>query len=232
MPISRFWHESGTQFTPADLKKMVDQYGQNILVGGDPGWNEDFEEAMKAVDFHGAYKHVYLTGPGMMEWSPEEVKEIKAAAKSIGIDTSKPSWKDQWFKAGGWEKKVQAWFKEYDAKGFYSAEIDNLDAVMDQDPDKFIAFLDRLDTFLCKYNLTIKLMVKNLSEDQLTALIDYQPRPELLCEFGMFEAGSGCPSRQANLAAKIGIQAVTPRNGLRDTKNYGTDRKGIPYTIT
>lgn len=223
----RFWHESGEQFTENEIDRMADQYGQNILIGGDPGWDE-FENAMRQVDYHGAHKHVYLTGPGMMEWSAEEREEIKAAARSVGIDTKKSDWQTKWYKQGGWEKKVQAWFKEYDKENFYSAEIDNLDAVWDQDPKQYVAFLGRLDKFLIDNKLKIKLMVKNLNASQLLAVIAYKPRPGLLCEWGMFEAGTGNSSRQIELCARLGIQAVTPKNGLRPTDNYGTTRRGIP----
>lgn len=229
--LIRFWHESENQFNYADVEGYVDMYGSEILLGGDPGWHKDFSEAMYAVDQFKAYKHVYLFGPGMMKWSAEERKEIKAAAETVGIDTSEPSWKDEWFKKGGWEKKVYSWFKYYDSENFYSAEIDNLDAVMDQDATKYIEFIKRFDKFLKDNKIKTKLMVKNLSEEQLEVLIKFKPRENLLCEFGMFEKGSGNPDKQLKLAAKLGIQAVTPKNGLRDTENYGTTRHGIPYLV-
>lgn len=229
--LKRFWHESGTQFTKQDVKGFVDMYGPAILIGGDPGWGEDYGNAMAAVEHYGAFKHVYLTGPGMWEWSPEERTEIKAAAKSVGIDVSKTNWKDEWYKKGGWEKKVYEWFKNFNAAGFYSAEIDNLDAVLDQDPEKYIEFITRFEVFQRKNKIQTKLMVKNLSEKQLEALIDYGPRDDLLCEFGMFENGTGNPAKQLSLAAKLGIQAVTPKNGLRDTNNYGVTRHGVEYTL-
>ncbi len=227
----RFWHESGEQFTFKDIKGYVDKFGQSILIGGDPGWNEDFETAMKAVDYFGAYKHVYLVGPGMMEWSAEERQEIMRNARSVGIDTDDSGWKNRWFKKGGWEQKVHDWFKHYDKENFYSAEIDNLDAIWDQDPDEYVAFLKRLESFISDNSLSIKLMVKNLSEDQLRAVIEYSPPKTLLCEWGMFEDGTGNSDNQIKLAKKLGIQAVTPKNGLRDTNNYGTTRKGIPWEV-
>ena len=229
--LIRYWHESGTQFIKSDIKGYTEMYGKNILIGGDPGWDEDFTNAMKWVDYYGAKKHVYLTGPGMMEWSSEERQEIKNNAKSVGIDINKKSWQDEWFKKGGWEKKVHAWFIEYNKQNFYSAEVDNLDAIWEQDPDDYLDFIIRFDKFHRDNNIKTKLMIKNLSEEQLERLIKFQPREGLLCEFGMFEAGSGNSSRQLNLAAKLGIQAVTPKNGLRDTNNYGVTRHGVPYLI-
>lgn len=227
MSLVRFWHESGEQFTASEIKRMVDQYGKNILIGGDPGWDE-FDDAMKACDQYGARKHVYLVGPGMMEWSAEERQEIMRNARSVGIDTDDSGWKNRWYKQGGWEIKVQQWFKQYDKAGFYSAEIDNLDAVWDQDPKQYVAFLGRLDKYLTSNKLKIKLMIKNLSPAQLVSVIAFKPRPGLLAEWGMFEAGTGNSAKQIELCAKLGIQAVTPKNGMRPTENYGTARRGIP----
>lgn len=227
MTLTRFWHESGTQFTPSEIEKMVAKHGRNILIGGDPGWSE-FNGAMEECDRERCFKHVYLVGPGMMEWSEEERKEIMSNARSVGIDTKQKSWQQKWFKEGGWELKVRQWFKDYDKAGFYSAEIDNLDAIWDQSPTAYVAFLKRFDAFHTTNKLKIKLMVKNLSIEQLNAVIEYKPRTGLLCEWGMFEKGSGNSTKQIELAAKLGIQAVTPKNGLRPTENYGTVRKGIP----
>lgn len=226
--LKRFWHESGNQFTRSEVKKMVDQYGPDILIGGDPGWGDSFDTAMAACDEFGAKKHVYLVGPGMMDWSAEEREEIKRNARSVGIDTSSSNWQKKWYKEGGWEKKIHVWFKDYDDAGYYSAEIDNLDGVWDQDPDEYVQFIERFEHFQYINSLKIKLMVKNLSPEQLEALIDYNPKPETLCEWGLFEAGTGSATKQMALAAKLGIVAVTPKNGIRDTHNYGTTRKGIP----
>lgn len=226
---THFYHSSESQYTEKEVAGFTEKYGQDILIGGDPGYGDEFIAAMQAVDRHGAYKHVYLVGPGMMEWSAEEREEIKRNAKSIGIDVSKKTWQDQWFQEGGWEKKVHHWFREYNQMGFYSAEIDNLDAIWEQDPTEYISFIKRFDEFQDNYGLAIKLMVKNLSEKQLEALIEYKPRKDLLCEFGMFEKGSGDPKKQLTLAKKLGIKAVTPNNGLKDTKTYGTGRKAIPF---
>lgn len=229
--FTRFFHESEKQFTYSEIKQLSIKYGHNILVGSDPGHGADFAEAVRACQAFGIARHAYLVGPGMMEWSAEERAEIERNAKSIGIDTNKKTWQNEWFKKGGWERKVYQWFIEYDKLGFYSVEIDNLDAVLDQDPKKYTDFIYRLEVFKQKNKLNLKLMIKNLSEQQLQALIDYNPDKDTLCEFGMFEEGSGNVDKQLKLSAKLGIQAVTPKNGLRDTRNYGTVRTGVPYNI-
>lgn len=230
MSIQRFYHESEEQFTPAFIDQEIEKHGQNILIGGDPGHGEDFERAMSRVDFHGAFKHVYLVGPGMEEWSKEEAAEIKANARSVGIDTRKKTWKEQWY-SSGWMTKCEEWFVTYDEMGFYSAEIDNIDAALKNDPMKLLNFYNHLYDFCIRNTVKMKLMVKNLSHEELK-ILDHSPRlRSFLCEFGMFEAGSGDPKTQIKLAGAFGIQAVTPINGLRKTENYGTVRAGVPYAV-
>lgn len=225
--IKRFWHSSEQQYTPQQIEKFVKNYGTGILVGGDPGWGDDFEQAMEACDEHHVYKHVYLTGPGMMEWSQEERDLIKMMARSVGINTSDQDWQDQWYKQGGWEKKVHEWFKQYN--DFYSAEIDNLDGVWDQDPEQYLQFLKRFGKWRLDNKIDVKLMVKNLSEEQLEAMIDdCEWDRDMVAQFGMFEKGSGSPKRQIELCRKLDIVAVTPINGLRDTNHYSTILEGIP----
>lgn len=225
--ITRFWHESGNQFTKSEVRQLVEQYGSDILIGGDPGWDE-FKSAMAAVDEYEAFKHVYLVGPGMMDWSPEEAAQVKAHAKSVGVDTKKKNWHDEWLD-WGWLEKQKSEFKNYDELGFFSAEIDNLDQIWDQDPDEYLKFCREFFRWMGSEGLNIKLMVKNLSREQLLKLINSDIDRERFCPFGMFEKGSGSPQEQIRLAAKLGIKAVTPINGLRPTENYGTTRKGIPF---
>lgn len=233
--LYRYWHSSESQYTSDEIKRFVNKYGQNILIGGDPGYGSDFDNVMREVDHYGAYKHVYLVGPGMMDWSAEEREEIKNNAKSVGINTSSGKWQTEWYKEGGWEKKVQEWFVEYDKEGFYSAEIDNLDGVWEQDPEENLQFLIRHQDFTDKNNLNIKLMIKNLSEDQLNRIIlaveEQKLRLDIFASFGMFEKGSGDPESQIELCKKLEITAVTPINGLKPTTTYGTSRDGIAAIV-
>jgi len=228
-PPVRFWHESSTQFNDNDVAEYVAKYGKNILIGGDPGHGTDFEEAMRAVDRHGALKHVYLVGPGMMSWSQEERDQIRSHARSVGIDTSKTGWHDLWFD-WGWKRKQEKEFVYFDKKGFYSGEIDNVDGPIDQENvAKYVAYVKELFKFFEANKLKIKLAVKNLSEDQLKGLEDAGLGcHKYLAPYGLFEKGSGNPKEQIRLAAKLCVKAVTPINGLRDTHNYGTTRAGIP----
>lgn len=235
MAIKRFYHSSEAQFSPSEVESFVAKYGNDILIGGDPG-HEDFERTMEACDKNWVYKHVYLVGPGMMSWSAEERDEIRRNARSVGIDTNSSDWQDRWYKQGGWEKKVYEWFTAYNSKLFYSAEIDNLDSVWEQDPNQYMSFILRFQNFANRNKIRTKLMLKNLSEEQLEALTKAfasgQVRKDLIAEFGMFEEGSGDNRAIMRLCKDIGIVAVTPLNGMQPTTRYATVREGIPYFTT
>lgn len=228
----RFWHESGTQFTDKEVASYVKQYGPNIVIGGDPGYGSDFDDAMRACDRYKCLKHVYLVGPGMWSWSEEERNQIREHARSVGIQTAdNPSWHRQWLK-DGWRLKQQQEFAFYDKKGFYSAEIDNIDsAIKQEDIEQYVAYVKQLIEFFDSKKLKIKLMLKNLTEDQLQGLIDAKidacgPKSHI-APYAMFEKGSGDPEQQLRIAARMCIKAVTPINGLRKTTDYGTTRAGI-----
>lgn len=227
----RFWHESSTQFTDKEVASYVKQHGPNILIGGDPGFGSDFDEAMRACDRHRCLKHVYLVGPGMWSWSEEERNQIRDHARSVAIDVSHPNWHNQWLK-DGWKLKQQQEFMYYDKRGFYSAEIDNIDsAIKQEDVDQYVAYVKQLIKFFKDNKMKIKLMVKNLNEDQLRGLFEAKinacdPKSHI-APYGMFEKGSGDPKEQIRLAAQLCIKAITPINGIRDTDNYGTTRNGV-----
>lgn len=233
MKPTRFFHTSERQYTKAHVDHFVQTYGQDILIGGDEGWEEDFDAAMDAVVEAGAWMHVYTMGPGMYEWSREERAQIKRAARSVGIDTNAPEWKKTWYGAGWFEVTLEK-IRRYDHLGFYSIEIDNLDAVFSA-PQGWIGFYKTFQALREKEDLDIRIMIKNLGHDTLKQLVqdveeDYLDR-DIFAAFGMFEAGSGQPHTQILDCARIGIQAVTPINGLQDTKHYGTAFSGVPYEV-
>ncbi len=227
---TRFFHESENQYTSVQIKEFVNKHGKNILIGGDPG-HDDFDNTMLAAARLGCKRHVYLVGPGMKEWSRKEAEEIRRNARSIGIDTDDPNWEREWYSTG-WVHKCEEWFVIYNTGGFYSAEIDNIDAALKNDPKKLVEFYHHLFNFCKRNKIITKLMVKNLSLAELKAVA--KEPPELLswlAPFGMFEKGSGDSKQQTKLAASIGIQAVTPLNGLRPTERYGTVETGVKYSI-
>lgn len=221
---------------PVRVRKIVEKYGKNVLIGVDPGL-KDFpvEESQATIDEvkkQGAFFHVYLVGPGMESWSTDEAKQIKYLAASIGIDTKKSTWKRIW-KAGGWEKKVQQQFEFYNKMGAYSCEIDNLDGIWDKDPVKNAEFYVRLQNWRVENKINTKLGVKNLDEDQLEKVIEYvdagKLSTDLFAPFGMFEKGSGNIAKQISLSEKLGFKAVTPKTGITDTTTYGVIDSGVPY---
>jgi len=74
-------------------------------------------------------------------------------------------------------------------------------------------------------------MLKNLSIEQLNAVVDNIDSLGLnfLCEYAIFEKGTGNPKTQIKLCESIKIQAITPINGLNDTNHYGVVASGVPY---
>ena len=225
--ITRFFHESEKQYSPQFVASIVKKYGTDILIGGDPGFGADFDRAMKSVDKQGAKKHVYLFGPGMESWSSEEATEIRNAAESIGLDVDSKNWRKEWYAGGGWIKKVEEWFAIYGAMGFYSAEVDNIDSALENDPDKLMVFYHHMQDFCQKNKIETKLMIKNLSTKELLILRENHTITPFLAPFGIFEEGTGNPKVQTRLCHEFGITAVTPENGLRDTNTYGTITTGI-----
>lgn len=115
--------------------------------------------------------------------------------------------------------------------GVYSCEIDNLDSALKTE-DELLVYFSELKASLLQKNIGAKLLLKNLSEDALHELVNQASLyKDFLCPFGLFEKGSGNPKTQMMLCEKLGIQAVTPKNGLMDTYNYGVDKKGIKWEV-
>lgn len=233
----RFFLNCNSGISPVKVNALVKQHGKNILIGIDPG-SKDYPDSdslmtVKAVSAVDAKLHVYLVGPGMLSWSAEERAQIKYLAKSVGIDVLKSDWHKRW-KTEGWKKKNLQQFQFYHTKyNAYSCEIDNIDSsYIENDPDKTVAFYTELRKSLIDNNIKTKLMIKNLDEDQLKAVIDAKFGLDFLCEYGMFEEGTGSPKRQIALCAKMGIKAITPINGITDTYNYGVVSQGVPYDLT
>lgn len=227
----RFFHSSEEQFTPQDIRNMVAKYGNNILVGGDEGWEEDFLDLVKTVKEVEAKLHVYTVGPGMWEWSAEERSQIKNMARKHGIDTKNKNWFQIW-KSGVWKKEVFANFVKY--KEAYSIEVDNLDSIFSE-PQEWIDFYIELQDFRKANNIQTRILIKNIDEETIKLLtkninqgiIDHK----MFAVFAIFERGTGSPKHQTSLMKEIGITAVTPKNGLLPTHKYGTIKKGIAGVV-
>lgn len=232
----RFYLNCNSGISPVKVKTLVTKHGKNILIGIDPG-SKDYPDSdsmltVRAVRAMGAKLHIYLVGPGMMSWSADERAQIKYLAKSVGIDTLQSNWHNKW-KSVGWRKKNFQQFQFYHTKyQAYSCEIDNIDSsTIGNDPDKTVEFYTELRDSLKAAGITTKLMIKNLDEDQLQACIDAKFGLDFLCEFGMFEEGSGSARKQISLCAKMGIKAITPINGITDTYSYGVVAEGVGYDL-
>ena len=236
--LNRFVLNCNSNISPSHVKKLVNTYGTNILIGIDPG-SKDTPNSSSLVTIKATKTkiytvplHVYLVGPGMMSWSSEERKQIAYMARTVKIDTNKSNWKQQWYSTGWKRKNIQQfeyYYKNYNA---YSCEIDNIDSsTIRRDPIKTVNFYNELNDTLKEKGIKTKLMIKNLSESQLEAVIDAKFTTDFLCEFGMFEAGTGNHKKQIALCEKIGIQAITPINGITPSEQYGTITNGVEYSL-
>lgn len=235
--LKRFFLNCNTGISRARVKQIVNKHGKDVLIGIDPGSSDTPDEnalaTINAIKEVGAKLHVYLVGPGMMSWSAEERAQIRYLARSVGIDTTNSNWHTIWTKTG-WKKKNLQQFNYYFRKfNAYSCEIDNIDSsYIQNDPEETVKFYTELKNSLATHSdgpIKTKLMIKNLDEDQLKAVIDAGFSTDFLCEWGMFEDGSGSPKKQFALCKKINIFAVTPLTGITDTHSYGTVTEGVPY---
>lgn len=232
----KFFFRSDNGVSTKTINAAIKEYGNdNILVGSDPGETDrPSEDAAPLLDFLAQKQvpiHMYLVGPGMMSWSSQERAQIKRFAASVGINTKKADWHDKWID-WGWEEKVLEQFTFYHKTyNVYSCEIDNLDSALK--PEQYIDYFIRLKKSLTKASITTKLFLKNLDDDVLHDLVDEYKRGNLgldfLCEYAIFEKGTGKPRTQLMLCEQMGIQAITPTNGLMSTYNYGVKDDGILY---
>jgi hypothetical protein len=230
----RFFFNSNNGISTKKLQQISQKYLNDVLVGIDPGDDRPSDVALPM--FAECQRltlpvHVYFVGPGMLSWSSQERNQIIRHAKSVGIDTSKKNWHAEWID-WGWKDKVVEQVKFYQQTYwdvFTSFEIDNLDSAIDNDPDKTVKYYYQLFKTIGSEDHPT-LMLKNMSEDQLHAIID--ARSELsahLSRFAIFEKGTGNPRTQMRLCEMIGIQAITPINGLNDTWHYGVTDSGVKY---
>lgn len=233
---TRFFLNCNDGIAPSKVKSLVKKYGYDIMIGVDPGMGDrpspEVVSTIRTCQSLGVYIHVYLVGVGMWSWSEGERQQIREHARSVGIDTDKSNWhKGEWL-TWGWKEKVREQFNFYDSMGAYSCEIDNIDSALGDNEPAYINFYKEFFKTLKKDGNTTKLMVKNFNEDMLLlltkAIKNGSVPQEFLCEFGMFEDGTGDPSEQIRLCKAIGITAITPENGITDTHSYGTVAAGIP----
>ena len=224
MELNRFFFRADDCLSPMALKKAQSQYG-TLLVGIDPGDtdkpSETAQPLINTCNRLGIAKHFYLVGPGDTGWSPQEAAQVRYMASKVSC--TGPSWHAQWL-SHGWQdyvfSQIDYYFHDHQA---YSVEIDNL-SVAGIEGDKLVSYFHDLALKLRIHSIPTKLMLKNLSADELALL---EPSP-FFAPWGIFEEGSGDPAEQERLCAALGIYAVTPRRGLLPTHNYGCPPEGVP----
>lgn len=234
----RFFFNSNNGISPKRLQMISNKYLADVLIGIDPGDDRPTDVAQPMFDTCDKLHlpiHVYFVGPGMLSWSSQERQQIIRHAKSVGVDTSNKNWHSEWID-WGWKKKVLEQVTYYHKTYwtiFDSFEIDNLDSALDNDPDATVKYYVELGKAIDKIESdqkNIRLMLKNMSEDQLHAIIDARDQLEhMFSDFAIFEKGTGNPRTQMRLCELIGIQAITPINGLNDTYHYGVVDAGVLY---
>lgn len=227
-------------YSEAEVSKFISRHGKDILIGVDPGLESlpepDVADLMRFIASKGAKLHVYLVGPGSLEWSEDEAEQIKDHARSIGIDVDGDhDWHEQWLHGTrSWETKLRQLLLYYwDEWGIYSFEIDNLDQVWDQDPAQTVLFYQRLAKFLKDEGIGAKLVMKNLTgTKQLHRVFEEVTANRipvsLFAPWAMFEEGSGNEANQIAICKAMSIRAITPTTGIRDTHDYGVVDTGIP----
>ncbi|MBI3549306.1 MAG: peptidoglycan-binding protein [Elusimicrobia bacterium] len=235
-------------------RQLVQRHGQGgrrVLIGADAGDHAyvamgarpegrlagRFWDVMNGADASGADKHVYLEGPGGETGDegiqPAELRRMQAGARLAGLNPDRDSnWRAKW-NAGLWIGPTQNQIRYYDAKGFKSYEIDNMDQMFRQNPEATVRFLAQHDAWRQENGIRATLMMKNLSPSQLErierAIQDGDRcrrercpagtitlRRSMFSDYHISERGSGNRARQAEITARMGIQTVPSNN----TKRY------------
>lgn len=213
----------------AAIRKAKEKYGR-VLVGFDAGGipmegeidNDSFATARDL----GAELEIYVEGPGGKTgdtWDPGEEARVKAAAKSVGIDTRQKGWRAKHWDTQGWKDFTFRQLSYYRGIGFNAGEIDNLDRVI-KGPEQLVAFYKEYGERQTAGELP-QLVMKNISVEDTAAVIDAIKSGELprtmFAEFHIFECGNSDDWKEVDdLTRTQGIRTVPSR----DTYNY--DAKG------
>jgi hypothetical protein len=211
------------------IKQAKAKYGR-VLVGFDAGaipmTGEITEDSVIAARDIDAELEIYVEGPGGVTgntWNPGEMARVKAAAMSVGIDTSKPKWREQEWNRDGWKVFTFQQLAYYRKIGFNAGEIDNLEYVL-LTPDARIDFYKEYAARQSAGELP-QLVLKNIPADDMTRIVAAVTRKELprsmFSEFHIFECEDRDDWREVDEISKaIAIRTVPSR----DTYNY--DAKG------
>lgn len=187
--------------SPSQVPGLV---ARNTLIGVDPNY-EGSQTTIDAVKRAGGRLHVYREGPGgatgSTGWDPEELGRSRAAASKYGGMKG--------FMAGGWRQHTLEQLKQDKLKGFESAEVDNIPE------SQLIPFYREYAAEFRKGTLP-KLMMKNLSAEQVRAVQAAGLPRDMFADFAIWESSGGSGSASAGLLSQMGIKQLTST----DTYNY------------
>ena len=211
------------------IRKAKAKYGR-VLVGFDAGgipMSGDVENDSFVVAHDlGAELEIYVEGPGGKTgdaWDPGETARVKAAAKSVGIDTSEKDWRAKRWDTDGWKEFTFRQLAYYRGIGFNAGEIDNLDRVV-KGPEQLVAFYREYGERQLAGELP-QLVMKNISTEDMTAVVEalrssVLPR-RMFSDFHIFECGKSDEWKEVDDISKtVGIRTVP------STNTYDYDAKG------
>jgi hypothetical protein len=228
VPAAYFMFASKT-LSIASIRKAKEKYGR-VLVGFDAGGipmnGETDNESFAVARDLAAELEIYVEGPGGKtgdSWDPGEEARVKAAAKSVGIDTKVKGWRTKHWDTQGWKDFTFRQLAYYRGIGFNAGEIDNLDRVI-KGPTALVAFYKEYGARQTAGELP-QLVMKNISVEDMGAVVDALQSGNLprmmFADFHIFECGNSDEWKEVDDLSKTqGIRTVPSR----DTYNY--DAKG------
>ncbi len=224
----RYFAFSSSGLSTAKVNEIINRYGNNVLIGFDAGNIPD--GALGLAKSKGAKLHIYVEGPGGVTgssgWAADELARVKAAARSVGIDTSQSqsSWMREW-NSSGYKAFTRKQLADFKRQGFDSAEIDNLynDSSIGEGGSRVNGMINFYKTYASwwRNGEVPRLMIKNNDEEQLRAVASAissgaLPRA-MFSDFAIAEQGVGSNrATQAQIAKTFGVQMINSN----DTYNY------------
>ncbi len=227
-PAAYFMFASKT-LSVAAIRAAKKKYGR-VLVGFDAGGipmaGEVDNDSFAVARDLGAELEIYVEGPGGKTgdaWDLGEEARVKAAAKTIGIDTREKGWRSKHWDTEGWKTFTFHQLAYYRGIGFNAGEIDNLDRVI-KGPQALVAFYREYGDRQLAGELP-QLVMKNISATDMTAVVDALQNSVLsrrmFSDFHIFECGKTDEWKEVDDISKtVGIRTVPST----DTYNY--DAKG------
>lgn len=216
----RFFFDTTRNYSKSEIDGMVDKYGKNIVIGGNPEV-KGHQETMDYAKSKGAKTHDYLIGKGapMEGWGkhfPTDHQEIKRNAKEMGMTVK------EWYDGGwvDWNRKKTA---EANAKGRYSVEWDNVNEEKD-----IVKFYKDQQDWAKQNGINTKISLKNMNKEQWEqldkAFKDKTLDPNMFSKFPISEnfMDKKNKSEGSKIAEKYGMTQVD----TADTYSYKSPSEG------